>query len=85
MSSWSILSGETFLIILSDGCPQQAGKSQNVRGRRKFLAKYLQEPRKSYTFAPDKPKKKKQMLNHNAYFYGYYFYFATSCEAVSRM
>jgi hypothetical protein len=24
-------------------------------------------------------------LNMNAYFYGYYFYFAETCEAVSRM
>jgi hypothetical protein len=25
------------------------------------------------------------MLNRNAYFYGYYFYFAGTCEAESRM
>ena len=30
-------------------------------------------------------EKRRQMLNRNAYFYGYYFYFAGTCEAEGRM
>lgn len=30
-------------------------------------------------------KKQRTMNMLNQYFYGYYFYFAASCEAVSRM
>ena len=48
------------------------------------MAKYLQERKKCYNFAAEINKNEKKMMNLNAYFYGYYFYFATSCEAVSR-
>ena len=35
-------------------------------------------------FCSRKDKKDRMMLNMNAYFYGYYFYFAGNCEADCR-
>ena len=38
-----------------------------------------------YTFAPNKIKMQEFMLNKNAYFYGFYFYFTETCGAEDRM
>ena len=43
---------------------------------------YLQ---KKLYFCTQRDKNDRKMLNRYAYFYGYYFYFAATCEAVSRM
>jgi hypothetical protein len=48
-----------------------------------FIANYLFISQKSDTFAPDKNKKQEIMSQLNVYFYGYYFYFASNCEAGS--
>ena len=48
-----------------------------------FLANCLFIPQKCYTFAAETIKTADNMLNA-AYFYGYYFYFASNCEAVGR-
>jgi len=38
-----------------------------------------------FYFCTQKTKTRYRMLNHSAYFYGYYFYFASNCEAADRM
>jgi hypothetical protein len=49
-----------------------------------FLSKCLVNCWKSYTFAVDK-QKTETMNMLNAYFYGFYFYFAATCGAEGRM
>ena len=51
----------------------------------KKVSKYLCGLRKSVTFAPKINKTVTIMLNHSAFYYGFYFYFTSNCEAVVRV
>ena len=53
-----------------------------IHYKQKISCKIFAGIRKKLYFCSRNDKIVDKMLNHNAYFYGYYFYFATSCEAV---
>ena len=53
-----------------------------IHYKQKISCKIFAGIRKKLYFCSRNDKTVDKMLNHNAYFYGYYFYFATSCEAV---
>lgn len=54
-----------------------------MMGMRKKVANYLFISQKSYNFAAEN-EKIREMIMKNDYFYGFYFYFAGSCEAERR-
>ena len=61
------------------------GKNYKMSAKAQNFLHFICESRRNMLLLQRKNKKERKMLHQSAYFYGYYFYFASNCEAVSCM